>query len=106
MAEKNEWEYTGPTSLEIACTKEVRLTPNDPNPLSTFTVVEPEVGHMSAFQAELVKSSNEFEAGAVLISKNSGITLAQARKLSVRDFTKALDFLQGFTPPLPKDGES
>lgn len=99
-------EYIGPESVTIPLTREVKLHKDDPNPIREITLVEPTVDQMSDFQDEANKTRNDFKAGAVLISKNAGIGLPQAKKLSTRDFQKALTFLTGFIPPGPKENES
>lgn len=91
--------YIGLERLTLSLSRVVKLHDTDLNPLSEITLVEPTIEQMSAFQDEVNKSHNDFKAGAVLIQMNAGITVPQSRKLSTRDFQKAITFLTGFIPP-------
>lgn len=98
------WEYKGPLELEIVCTRPIKLHDKDPNVLTSFTLCEPTIEQMAAYTDKVNATRNDFAGAVVLISKNSGISEAQAKKLSIRDFEKALAFLTGFTQPLPTTG--
>ncbi len=102
---KAPWKYTGPETLTLALSREVKLAPSDQNPITEINLTEPTIEQMMAYEDARVRSRNNFEAGMILIQKNANITLAQAKKLSTRDFEAALDFLTGFTTPPQMDGE-
>lgn len=103
-------QYIGPESLTIICTRPLKLHANDENVVISFELTEPNIEQMGAFQNVMSKpGGNEFSAGAMLISMNAGqkaLTPQLAGKMSTRDFTRAIDFLTGFTPPGPKTIES
>lgn len=99
-------DYIGPDTLELTLIKPIKLHPKDENELTALTLGEPSADQMAAFQDTLNRTRNEFEAGCVLISKNAGVTLAQARAIKARDFQRALAFLTGFIQPGPETGES
>lgn len=100
--------YIGPDTLSLQLLAPLMLHEKDPNPITVLELSEPTVAQMGAFQAEMIKSRNEFEAGALLISLNASnkVGLPQAKKIRTRDFQKALDFLTGFIQPTPPDGNS
>lgn len=108
-APQKEWEYDGPESLTLQLLKPLKMHQKDENQVTSIVLFEPEVGHMSAYTVTENKTHDEFEAGAILISRNANVDVRLVRSMGSRDFKKALAFLMGFTTPPPKpkkDGES
>lgn len=100
--EAEPWVYDGPLSITITFEKPLKFTDKDPNPVAEITLTEPLVEHYSAFTDCMNKTKNEFEAGALMISKNTGVQLGLIKKMTGRDFEKAQAFFTGFTTPPPK----
>ena len=96
--ENGEWKYTGPETLEIIFSPPLGLSKDDASAVQSITLVEPTADNLSKFlQAQ--RSHDDAYASCVFISVNANADLPRIRKIRSRDLTKALEFLQGFTPP-------
>lgn len=92
------WEYSGPLTLTLTCSRVVMVHARDENPLTEIVLREPNVGELAAYKAELIRTrGNDYAAGAVMIAMNANLSPAQAKKISIRDYDLATSFLAGFT---------
>lgn len=99
--EKGEWDYIGPTELEISFDPALMLSPQDKTPVPSIKLTEPTAKHLSVFLAAS-RTQDDAAAGVAFISANVGVAPAYINKMRAREFNRAMDFLGGFTRPEEK----
>lgn len=99
--------YNGPDEKILELRKPLKLHPDDENPVSQLLLTEPTAGQLSKFmKAQAKPGADDVEAGMVLISANTGVSVDHLKNLVTRDFEEALAFLTGFMDAGPKTGET